>query len=183
MVPKGMLANNLWIGDVPSQLAGLTIPEQLLIACYHPQCYIFKLFPHNHDSYIPIEQLHTGMARNASLFELNRQDMVRMLEGQFMPLLVVTLALIIAITFIGSKKLLMDWLKKTFQVRRDVIHEALVWLQKNNSIYMNIHIDRSWLNELPEDDVPYKLLSVIRRENDDEVLERERESYVCQKWS
>jgi hypothetical protein len=43
---------------------------------------------------------------------------------------------------------------------------------------MDIHIDGSWLNELPEDDVPYKLSSVIRRENDDEVVERERESYV-----
>ena len=31
-MPKYALANNLWIGDVPSVLASLTIPEQLLIA-------------------------------------------------------------------------------------------------------------------------------------------------------
>jgi hypothetical protein len=97
VVPKGTVANNLWIGDVPSQLAGLTIPEQLLIVHYYPRCYIFKLFPHNHDSHIPIEQFYMGMAGNASLFA-------------------------------------MDWLKQTFRVRRHVIHEALVWLQKNNPI-------------------------------------------------
>jgi hypothetical protein len=107
------------------------------------------------------------------------QDMVRMLKGQFMPSPVVTLASIIAITFVGSKKLPMGWLKKMFWMRRHVIHKVLVWLQKNNPIYIDIHIGRSWLNELPEDDVPYKLLSVMHQQNDDEVVERERESYVC----
>jgi hypothetical protein len=107
------------------------------------------------------------------------QDMVRMLEGQFMPSPVVTLASIIAITFVGSKTLPMVWLKKMFWMRRHVIHKALVWLQKNNPIYIDIHIDRSWLNELPKDNVPYKSLSVMHQQNDDNIVERERESYVC----
>ena len=34
------------------------------------------------------------------------------------------------------------------------------------------------MKELPEDDVPEELLTVIRQENDDELAEKERESYL-----
>ena len=36
MMPKFALANNLWIGNTPSILSALTIPEQLLIARHYP---------------------------------------------------------------------------------------------------------------------------------------------------
>ena len=81
-MPKLSLANNLWIGDVPSQLMELTIPEQLLIARHYPHCYIFKFFPRDMDVHLPLDQLYSGMAGNASLFELNTNDVVKMLKGQ-----------------------------------------------------------------------------------------------------
>jgi hypothetical protein len=81
-LPKLSLANNLSIGDVPFQLSGLTIPEQLLIARHYPRCYIFKLYPRDIDTHLPPDQLHSGMAGNASLFELNTQEVVEMLQGQ-----------------------------------------------------------------------------------------------------
>jgi hypothetical protein len=93
---------------MPLQLTRLTIPEQLLITQHYPRCYIFKLFPRDYDSHIPVSQLYTGMAINASLFKLNMQEVVEMLEGQYLPSLVVTLASIIAITFIGSRRLPLD---------------------------------------------------------------------------
>ena len=177
-LPKLSLANNLWIGDVPSILTGLSIPEQLLIARHYPRCYIFKLFPRDIDNHIPLDQLYSGMAGNASLFELNTQEVVQMIRGQRMPSSVRTLASIIAITFVGSKKLQKDWLKKTFRVRRGVVYDALAWLRVHNPIYGDIEIDEDRLKELPEDDVPEELLTVIRRENDDELAEKERESYL-----
>ena len=177
-LPKLSLANNLWIGDIPSELIGLTILEQLLIARHYPRCYIFKLFPRDIDSHIPLDQLYTGMAGNASLFELNTQEVVEMIKGQQMPSSVRTLASVIAITYVGSRVLPKDWLKKTFRVRRDVVYDALVWLQRHNPIYADINIDRSRLRELPEDDVPDELLSVIRQEMDDELVEKEKESYL-----
>ena len=125
VLPKGVLANNLWIGNIPSQLTGLMIPEQLLIAQYYPQCYIFKLFPHDYGCHLPIDQPHLTIAGNASLFELNTQEVVEMLEGQYMPSSVMMLASIIVITFVGSKKLPVDWLKKMFQVRRQVHQEKI----------------------------------------------------------
>jgi hypothetical protein len=178
-LPKFALANNLWIGDVPSELRGLTIPEQLLIARHYPRCYIFKLFPRDVDTHISLDQLYSGMAGNASLFELNTQEVVEMLEGQRMPTPVQTLASVIAITFVSSRKLPKDWLKKTFRVRRHIVYDALVWLRSYNPIYADINIDSSRLDSLPEDDVPEELLTIVRQENDDEVVEREEESYLA----
>ena len=134
VMPKLALANNLWIGDVPAELMDLTIPEQLLIARHYPRCYIFKLFPRDVNTHIPFDQLHSGMAGNASLFELNTREVVEMLRGQRMPSPVQTLASVIAITFVSSKVLPMDWLKKTFRVRRAVVYDALMWLKAHNSI-------------------------------------------------
>jgi hypothetical protein len=156
-LPKLSLANNLSLGDVPFQLSGLTIPEQLLIACHYPRCYIFKLFPRDIDTHIPLDQLYTGMAGNASLFELNTQEVVEMLKGQRMPSSAQTLASVIAITFVGTMKLPTDWLKKTFCVRRHNIYDALIWLKRHNPIYADVVIDESQLQELPENDVPDEL--------------------------
>ena len=82
MLPKFALANNLWIGNVPSELMGLMIPEQLLIARHYPRCYIFKLFPRDIDTHVLIDQLYSGMAGNANLFKLNTQEVVEMLNGR-----------------------------------------------------------------------------------------------------
>lgn len=81
-LPKLALANNLWIGDVPFELSDLTIPEQLLIARHYPRCYVFKLFPRDANIHFSLDQYHSGMAGNASLFELNMQEIVDMVEGQ-----------------------------------------------------------------------------------------------------
>lgn len=59
-----------------------------------------------------------------------------------MPSSVQILASVIAITFVSSKKLPVDWLKKTFQVRRQVVRDALPWLWIHNPIYGDIQIDR-----------------------------------------
>ena len=177
-LPKFSLANNLSIGEIPSQLTALTIPEQLLIARHYPRCYIFKLFPRECDLHIPMDQLYTAMAGNATLFEISTQEVVEMLKGQRLPSPVTTLASIIAITFVGSRKLPVDWLKKTFRVRRYVVLEALVWLKKNNPIYEDIVIDDTRLDELPVDDIPEALLAIVRQEEDDEIVDKERETYV-----
>ena len=121
-----------------------------------------------------------GMAGNTILFELNTQEVVEMLNGQCMPSPVQTLASVIVITFVSKKKLPMDWLKKTFRVRRDVVYNALLWLKNNNSIYADIKIDQCRLSELPEDDIPDELLAVIHQEEDETLADKERESYIVE---
>ena len=57
--------------------------------------------------------------------------------------------------------------------------DALLWLQNHNPIYADIQIDGIRLSELPEDDVPQELLMVVRQEEDEEIAEKECESYVA----
>ena len=95
-----------------------------------------------------------------------------------MPTSVTILASIIAITFVSSKRLPVDWLTKMFRVRHHVVFEALRWLQIHNPIYADIQIDERQLMELPDDDMPEQLLAVVHQEEDDEMAEKEQESYV-----
>ena len=60
-----------------------------------------------------------------------------------------------------------------------MVLDALVWLQKNNPIYGDIHIDEKRVEELPVDDVPEELLAVVQQEDNEELAQKERESYLA----
>ena len=49
-VPKFSVANKVWIGDVPKELQGLTIPEQRFIALYRHNSCIVKLHSSFHSA-------------------------------------------------------------------------------------------------------------------------------------
>lgn len=172
-VPRYSLANDLWIGDVPWELVTLTIPEQLLIARHYPRCYVFKLYPQDGHQLSP-DQLQKEMKGNISLFNLNTEDVVKMLQGQLMP----NLASMLAITFVGSHSLSKDWLKSTFRVRRRCVYEALVWLKQHNAMYEDICIEEDRLRLLPEDGIPDEVLSLIHQEANGDVALKEEEGYV-----
>ncbi|KAF8123281.1 hypothetical protein EV363DRAFT_1088543, partial [Boletus edulis] len=146
--PKLALANNMWIGEVPHELAVLTLPEQLLIARHYPRCYVVKLYPRDGHISNP-EHLQRGMAGNVTLYNMNTDAIVGMLEGQLMPQPVVQLASVLAITYIGQKNLPKSWLKSTFRVRRSKVYDALVWLKTNNEMFKDIVICPERLNCLP----------------------------------
>ena len=42
-IPKFVAANNMWLGDIPTELQGLTILEQKLISLYRHNSCIIKL--------------------------------------------------------------------------------------------------------------------------------------------
>ncbi|KAK0494250.1 hypothetical protein EDD18DRAFT_1107278 [Armillaria luteobubalina] len=44
-LPRLALANDMWLGHIPSVLQILTLPERILIARYFPAAYIIKLYP------------------------------------------------------------------------------------------------------------------------------------------
>lgn len=50
-------------------------------------------------------ELQSGMAGNASVYELNVQEAVEMLAGQLVPALVSVLSSVVAIIFVGRRKL------------------------------------------------------------------------------
>ncbi|KAF8441324.1 hypothetical protein L210DRAFT_3398862 [Boletus edulis BED1] len=147
-IPKFALANNMWIGQVPHELAILTLPEQLLISRHYPRCYVVKLYPRDGRGSNP-ELLQRGMAGNVTLYNMNTGAIVEMLEGQLMPQPAMQLASVLAITYIGSRKLPKAWLKSTFRVWRSKVHEALVWLKANNEMFRDIAISPERINALP----------------------------------
>jgi hypothetical protein len=102
-----------------------------------------------------------------------------MLSGKLLPRPLSTLASVVAVTFIGTGKLPVHWLKSTFTVRRAIVREALVWLKANNTKHFgDVEISAENMDVLPEDDVPDELLAAVRQETDRSVLEQEMETYV-----
>jgi len=176
-MPKLALANNLWIGHVPHELAILTLPEQLLVSRYFPRSYVFKLYPKDHHASNP-DHLQRGMMGNVSLHNMNTDAVIMMVEGQLLPHPAVSLASVIAVTYVGTKKLPKAWLKSTFRVRRRIVYEALMWLKCHNEIYKDIVISDGHLSGLPEDDIPMEILSIIRHETDVGLVQKESAGYV-----
>lgn len=171
-LPKFSLANNLWIGNIPHELAMLTLPEQLLVSRHYSQCYVVKLYPQDGHLSNP-DHLQRGMAGNVTLYNMNTKAIVEMLEGQFLPQPAAQLASVLAITYVGTRKLPKTWLKSTFRVHRQVIYEALLWLKENNEMYRDIVISSERLHNLPEDDIPFEISAAICHEDNDETAIRE----------
>jgi len=111
---------------------------------------------------------------------MNTSAVASMLEGQLLPQGVGTLSSILAITFIGTRKLPSDWLSRTFRVRRQAVHEALQWLHEHNEMYFDINISHARLALLPEDQVPEEIEAVIWYEEDDTAAIKEREGYAME---
>ncbi|XP_020896155.1 uncharacterized protein LOC110235051 [Exaiptasia diaphana] len=56
---------------------------------------------------------------------------------------------------------------KDVNVQRQKVHDALTWLIQNNPHYSDVQIDQEALNALPDNDVPYDLLTVQTDETSD----------------
>ncbi|KAI6131340.1 hypothetical protein EV401DRAFT_1850398 [Pisolithus croceorrhizus] len=177
--PRYSLANELWIGEQPWELKQLSFPEQLLIAHLYPRVYVFKLFPKRRAGAHNLASMQNSMRGNVSTYDHNMEAIADMLEGNLMPPPATILASMVSITFIRVGPLPKNCLRSTFRVRRHAVRDALRWLQQNNpKYYGSIEIDASRLEDLPVDDVPIEISSVIRQLEDTSVVERESDGYV-----
>lgn len=147
----------------------------MLIALYYPRCFVYKLFPKD-GGQRDLSVLQHGMKGNVSTYELNIGDVGKMLDGKLLPRKPDILASVIAVAFIGCGPLPWHWLKLVFHVRREYIWRALLWLKDNNLHYADLEINNSRLESLPEDDVPDKIIVMVRQEVDETVIEREQEA-------
>ena len=177
--PKFSLANNLWIGWVPWELKKLTFPEQLLIAHLYPRVFVFKLYPKSTGYAHNTATLQWGMRGNVSTYNLNVNAVTEMLEGKLMPRPLTILSSLISVTYIGVGKLPKTWLRSTFRVRREAVATALAWLKTNNpKYYGDVTISVDALEQLPDDDVPDEILSIVRQSSDVGILDQEGAGYV-----
>ena len=110
-VSKLALVNNLWLGDVPLELSMLTLLEQMLVSQHFPQCYVVKLYPWDGCGFNP-RHLQQGLLGNVTLYNMNMDAIIDMLKGQLLPHPAIQLVSVLAVTFVGSKKLPKSWLKK-----------------------------------------------------------------------
>lgn len=168
-IPKFSVANKLWIGDIPKQLLGLTIPEQRLIALYRHNSCIVKL----HSSFHATSTAQSALKGNCISFP---QDVVNI--ATTLPLELDDLCDSLKVIFVGPRTPQRNQLKNILTVRKKKVFEALQWLKQNNPLYRNVAIDPLAMHKLPDDDVPECLWKTMEISTDVETAENERASYV-----
>lgn len=179
LLPAHALANGLWVGPVPRELSILSLPERILIALYYPAAFVIKLYPQQKGArQWDISALNSGLRGNVSTYRLNTQDICSMIQGDLLPRHPDILPATIAVSIIGPHNLPARCLPSILSVNRLRVRAALQFLKKNNRLYRNIQISEETLALLPENGVPFQLLSVIKFSDEVNLLEQEREGYV-----
>ncbi|CAF1424611.1 unnamed protein product [Rotaria sordida] len=169
-IPKFSAANNMWLGDIPAELQGLTIPEQKLISLYRHNSCIIKL----HSPFHSTTTAQTALKGNCITFLQNVPNIVNSL-----PLTLHDLCDTLKVIFIGARPPDRIHLKKVLKVRKKKIIQALQWwLKKYNVLYQNVNINLENIAQLPEDDVPECIMSTLEQKLNDEEIQSERTGYV-----
>lgn len=168
-IPKFSPANGIWLGSVPSELQGLTIPEEKLISLYRHNSCIIKLQSPFHSA----TTAQTALKGNCITFLQNLSSVATNL-----PLAVDDLCETLKVIFVGSQPPKRLQLKRVLTVRKKKIFDALQWLKKHNSLYQNISINLANIEKLPEDDVPESIMSTIEQNIVQEGSVSERSGYV-----
>lgn len=168
-IPKFSPANNMWLGDIPTELQGLTIPEEKLISLYRHNSCIIKLQSPFHSA----TTAQTALKGNCITFLQNVPNIVNSL-----PLALADLCDTLKVIFIGARPPDRLHLRRVLTVRKKKIIQALQWLKKNNALYQNININLENIAQLPEDDIPECIMSTLEQKIGDEEAQSERTGYV-----
>ena len=176
--PRFSYANGLWYGPLPEELRVLTLPEILLISLNYPRVYLVKLQPKRGANRYDPETLQKALVGNVISFEQNTKQMAEMTMGNLMPRKPAILASLVSVALVSVGPLKKSWLANTFKVRRAYVWRALLWLKKNNRHYNDVKISEDNLAQLPEDDIPASIYDFIRRDDNPDTADKEREGYV-----
>lgn len=177
--PPLALANNMWIGDIPPQLSILTLPERILIACFFPAAYIVKLYPKKTGAHSwSSDGMHSALCGNVSTYRLNTDDVHKITAAPVLPHCLAVLASTVGVTFIGPKNVPEKTMPGFLRVNRERVHVALNWLKEHNPVYKNITISAERLHELPNNQVPFEIMSVVKYSEDTAALAQENDNYV-----
>lgn len=168
-IPKFSPANGVWLGPIPLELQGLTIPEEKLISLYRHNSCIIKLQSPFHSA----TTAQTAIKGNCISFLQNTSSIATSL-----PLALDDLCETIKVIFVGSQPPKRIQLRKTLAVRKKRVVQALHWLKKNNPLYRTIEIDPVNIDRLPEDDVPEPIMSTIEQNTTEQEILSERDGYV-----
>jgi hypothetical protein len=177
--PPLSLVNRMWVGDIPIQLAVLTLPEQILVARYFPTAYIVKMYPKKKGAcFWDKKMMNRGLQGNVSTYRLNPADLGDMVTRSLMPPPAQILAAIIGITFVGPMGAQECTLPQFFRVQRQHVLDMLLWLEANNPLYSDIVVVTTHLAQLPSDGIPEELVAVTKLSKNTALLAQEHASYV-----
>ena len=168
-LPKHALANRLYVGAVPEELADLTMVEESMIAQARSKSWIVKLQEHDTDVAAPTAQ--RGLKGHTIIYPQEPDKLASLLP----PSIEETLTFI-CVVFVGKSKMTNTWLRekaKPLVVRREKVRSALVWLKRNNPLYKDIEISESNLDSLPLEDVlPYHVEHVDKDDAQEVLVSR-----------
>ncbi|CAF3029262.1 unnamed protein product [Rotaria sp. Silwood2] len=159
----------MWLGNIPSELQGLTIPEEKLISLYRHNSCLIKL----HSLFHSATTAQAALKGNCITFLQSLPNIVNCL-----PLKLDDLCDTLKVIFVGAHPPERVHLKKILTVRKKKVTEALHWLKKNNILYQNVEINLHNINQLPEDDVPEAIMLTMEQKIGDEETSSERVGYV-----
>ena len=181
-IPSFALANNMWIGEVPIELAVLTLPEKILVAKCFPAAYVVKLYPKQKGAKTwSLSSTNSGMKGNVSTYRLNIEDIADLVDPIIMPPSPPLLSAMIGITIIGPQNLPEKTMPGFLHVKQSRIRDGLRWLKSNNPLWDNIIISEERLHLYPNnDDVPEEILAIVKYSDDVAGLDAERAGYVVE---
>ncbi|KIM73506.1 hypothetical protein PILCRDRAFT_81072, partial [Piloderma croceum F 1598] len=82
----------------------------------------------------------------------------------------------ICVIFVGSSPPTAEWLQekaKPLSVRREKVRDALIWLKSHNTLYKNITIDHTRLDNLPSDAIlPFHIQHVLPNDAQESLTSR-----------
>ena len=148
-LPRFALANLNVIGDVPPELKGLTLVEEMLVARCRAKMCVVKLQDHRDDIELPTVQ--RGIKGHIIVFPQHPETI-----SNIMPPTTGDVVTPICILFCGSTPPTSKWLKENARplvVRREAVLRALRWLCAHNHLYADVTIDANRISMLPEEDI------------------------------
>src|ERR1700722_8524980 len=156
-LPALSLANRLYLGDIPDELADLTVVEQSVIARCRATCYIIKLKEEN--SHLELSTSQRGFKGHVIVYPQDPSAI-----AQKLPPAMEEIVPPICVLFVGSNVPTEQWLKehaKPLAVRPAKIRQALIWLRDHNRLYKDIEIDENVLHSMDEYCMPPYNIEVV----------------------
>ncbi|CAF3448842.1 unnamed protein product [Rotaria socialis] len=119
-IPKFSPANNMWLGDVPTGLQGLTIPEEKLISLYRHNSCVIKL----HSPFHSTTTAQSALKGNCITFLQNIPNIVNSL-----PLRLDDLCETLKVIFVGARPPKRIQLEKILTVRKKKLYKHYIGLR------------------------------------------------------
>jgi hypothetical protein len=157
-LPRLALANSLYMGEVPEELAGLTPLEETVIARCRVKAMIYRMEYDGKEpkklNGVPVGGLPNKQRRldgNVLIFPQHPEYLSNLLPPPIDDILQY-----VCIMIIGSEIPDSEWLQRygtPLYIRANKIRAALAWLKAHNHLYRDVQINEESIASLPPDGV------------------------------